>query len=324
MNARGRWDWLNSFGTNRRRMGARSSWISDQIRTLPPQVTTGMRNGASTQMAGVRIHAHGRARFACVRANEATSHAVAEASNVGRQPKGIAGHFLEPFCASERTRDEGTARTGEIGVKERCRRSNERSRKKPIGVEGFKKGGRAEEERADRKEGAAEEEVINGNEDCLAKCEWPASEDIDGRMDGWTGGSPRALSQQIRHINKTWTSYLSREREAPAKYHASGNLHTFKASTPELSEAVRANIPRVNRRPFKQQEDGPSGEDKMVKKRKKKLRYHRFEVIRRRMNIRTELTTYPPIAPIFSLDPSRSESSPSTSGSFHKARPAYH
>ncbi|TGZ36185.1 Uncharacterized protein DBV15_07240 [Temnothorax longispinosus] len=53
----------------------------------------------------------------------------------------------------------------------------------------FKKGGRAEEERTDRKEGAAEEEVINGNEDCLAKCEWPASEDIDGRMDGWTGGS---------------------------------------------------------------------------------------------------------------------------------------
>lgn len=31
--------------------------------------------------------------------------------------------------------------------------------------------------------------MINGNEDCLAKCEWPASEDIDGRMDGWTGGS---------------------------------------------------------------------------------------------------------------------------------------
>ncbi|EGI66170.1 hypothetical protein G5I_05288 [Acromyrmex echinatior] len=53
----------------------------------------------------------------------------------------------------------------------------------------FKKEGRAEEERADRKEGAAKEEVINGNEDCLAKCEWPASEDIDGRMDGWTGGS---------------------------------------------------------------------------------------------------------------------------------------
>ncbi|KYQ50790.1 hypothetical protein ALC60_10114 [Trachymyrmex zeteki] len=80
---------------------------------------------------------------------------------------------------------------------------------------------------------------------------------------------------------------------------------------------------------FEQQEadakDGPSGEDKMVKKRKKKwLRYHRFEVIRRRMNIRTELTTYPPIAPILSLDPSRSESPPSTSGSFHKARPAYH
>jgi len=61
---------------------------------------------------------------------------------------------------------------------------------------------------------------------------------------------PRALWQQIWYINKTWTSYLSREREAPAKYHASGNLHTFKASTPELSEAVRANIPRVNRRPF--------------------------------------------------------------------------
>lgn len=31
--------------------------------------------------------------------------------------------------------------------------------------------------------------MINGNEDCLAKCEWPTSEDIDGRMDGWTGGS---------------------------------------------------------------------------------------------------------------------------------------
>lgn len=31
--------------------------------------------------------------------------------------------------------------------------------------------------------------MINGNEDCLAKCEWLASEDIGGTMDGWTGGS---------------------------------------------------------------------------------------------------------------------------------------
>lgn len=59
-----------------------------------------------------------------------------------------------------------------------------------------------------------------------------------------------SFSQQIRDINNTRTSYLSREHKAPAKYHAAGNLHTFKASTPELSEAVRANIPRVNRRPF--------------------------------------------------------------------------
>ncbi|EZA51802.1 hypothetical protein X777_09559, partial [Ooceraea biroi] len=38
-----------------------------------------------------------------------------------------------------------------------------------------------------RSEGVVEE-VINGNEDCLAKCEWAASEDMDGRMDGWTSG----------------------------------------------------------------------------------------------------------------------------------------
>ncbi|EGI66169.1 hypothetical protein G5I_05287 [Acromyrmex echinatior] len=121
MNTRGRLDWLNSFGTNQRRMGARSLWISDQIRTLPPQVTTGIRNGARTQMAGMRIHAHGRAHFACVRANEATPHAVAEASNVADKCplKPRIEAFLEPFCASERTKDEGT-RTGEIGVKERC------------------------------------------------------------------------------------------------------------------------------------------------------------------------------------------------------------
>ncbi|KYM97454.1 hypothetical protein ALC62_11746, partial [Cyphomyrmex costatus] len=70
--ARGRWDRLNSFGTNQRRMGARSLWISDQIRTLPPQVTTGMRNGARTRMAGVCAYTHGQACFECVRANEAT------------------------------------------------------------------------------------------------------------------------------------------------------------------------------------------------------------------------------------------------------------
>ncbi|KYN14893.1 hypothetical protein ALC57_12905 [Trachymyrmex cornetzi] len=144
-----------------------------------------MRNGARTQMAGVRIYA----RFACVRANEATPHAVAEASNVADKCplKPRVEAFLELFCASERTKDEGT-RTGEIGVKERCDTSFAKLVRE-LGARRFKKEGRAEEERADRKEGAAEEEVINGNEDCLAKCEWPASEDIDGRMDGWTGGS---------------------------------------------------------------------------------------------------------------------------------------
>lgn len=75
----------------------------------------------------------------------------------------------------------GKRRRGRRRIKEgRKRHSNERPRKKPIGVEGFKKEGRAEEEQADRKEEAAEEGVINRNEDCLAKCEWPASENIDG------------------------------------------------------------------------------------------------------------------------------------------------
>jgi len=46
------------------------------------------------------------------------------------------------------------------------------------------------------------------------------------------------------------TSYLSRVREASAKYRAPGNLHTFKASTSDFSEAVRANTLRVNRRSF--------------------------------------------------------------------------
>lgn len=41
--------------------------------------------------------------------------------------------------------------------------------------------------------------MINGNEDCLAKCEWAASEDIDGRMDGWTGGSVWTDGQCIGH-----------------------------------------------------------------------------------------------------------------------------
>ncbi|KZC07527.1 hypothetical protein WN55_08298 [Dufourea novaeangliae] len=41
------------------------------------------------------------------------------------------------------------------------------------------------------KEESPAEEVINGNEDCLAKCEWPASGDMDGTdgwMDGWMVG----------------------------------------------------------------------------------------------------------------------------------------
>lgn len=61
-----------------------------------------------------------------------------------------------------------------------------------------------------------------------------------------------AFSQQIRGINKIRTSYLSRvpAREASAKYHARGNLHTLRRSHPSFSEAVRANISRVNRRPF--------------------------------------------------------------------------
>jgi len=53
----------------------------------------------------------------------------------------------------ERETDKG--RRGGEGRGRRERRSNERPRKKPIGVEGFKKGRRAEEERVDRKEGAA-------------------------------------------------------------------------------------------------------------------------------------------------------------------------
>lgn len=38
---------------------------------------------------------------------------------------------------------------------------------------------------ADGKGRRAVEEVINGNEDCLAKCEWATSGDMDGRMGGW-------------------------------------------------------------------------------------------------------------------------------------------
>ncbi|KYM97455.1 hypothetical protein ALC62_11747, partial [Cyphomyrmex costatus] len=219
----------------------------------------------------------------------------------------------------------------------------------------FKKEGRVEEERADRKEGAAEEEVINGNEDCLAKCEWPASEDIDGRMDGWTGGGsvwtdghcighPHSLSLLQFPILRSSTYVPADTTCCSCFYHyCYYNFGGWTSDEPmrrllgeirekrrrRRSKHTRSRISR--KRESKRKKDGeqqeadakggPSREDKMVKKRKKKwLRYHRFEVIRRRMNIRTELTTYPPIAPIYSP----SKSPPSTSGSFHKTRPAYH
>lgn len=43
------------------------------------------------------------------------------------------------------------------------------------------------------------EEVINGNEDCLAKCEWATSENMDGKdgwMDGWDGWTDGRMDEQ--------------------------------------------------------------------------------------------------------------------------------
>jgi hypothetical protein len=77
---------------------------------------------------------------------------------------------------------EGRGGGGERGVRMRGLERNQLESK------GLKKEDAPRKNGLIEKKERREEEVINGNEDCLAKCEWAASEDIDGRMDGWTGG----------------------------------------------------------------------------------------------------------------------------------------
>lgn len=75
--------------------------------------------------------------------------------------------------------------------------------------------------------------MINGNEDCLAKCEWPASEDIDGRMDGWSGGSVWTDGHCIGH----------RRRVASARNPNVFNVQRLVSFYPSLSLPRRANPP---------------------------------------------------------------------------------
>lgn len=98
--------------------------------------------------------------------------------------------------------DEGEERIGEriAGVRkeEREERRGEAGKEsnwsRRVSAKKEREGGRESEKKAerDRKGGMAVEEVINGNEDCLAKCEWATGAGIwmekDGRSDGWIDG----------------------------------------------------------------------------------------------------------------------------------------